>query len=132
MRRLPVAGLAAAAAAALANLLVYLIERFVFGLPLVVPMGGPGGPEGPVTAVMVIVTSAVPAICAALLLAALARFTSRPFRILLIVAIVFGLLSLAGPLLLPVSLGTRLALALMHIVAGVTIVGILNQMARAA
>jgi hypothetical protein len=128
VRRLPVAALIAAAVAVVANLVIFFLAgAFV---PLEVQAGGPGSPVMPLTAVPVIVTSALPAFGAAVLLALLGRFLSRPHLIFMIIAIVFLLLSFGGPLSLQVNTGSKVVLSLMHVVAAVAIVGVLNTMGR--
>jgi hypothetical protein len=94
-------GLGAGLLAGVANVLVYLLGRALFALPFQVPMGGPGSPG----------------LAAALLYWGLGRLTRRASVIFATVAGLFALLSLAGPLTLPIDLGTRLALAAMHLVA---------------
>ena len=37
-------GLVAAAAASIANLIFFWVTKSVFGIPYIIPMGGPGGP----------------------------------------------------------------------------------------
>jgi len=129
IRRLPLAALIAAVVAAVGNLVVFLVSS-VLGVSFDIPLNGPGTPAEPLPAIMVIIASAVPAFAAAALLALLGRFTTRPFRIFMIIAVVFGLLSFGGPASLPVGLSTIIALGLMHIVAGVAIVGVLSRWGR--
>lgn len=121
-------GLGAGLAAGLANLLVYALARGL-GAPFLVPMGGPGAEAAPLPFFAIIVTCVLPGLAAAVLYWGLGRFTARATAIFLGVAVVFGLLSLAGPLGLPIDLGTRLALASMHVVAGAIIAGALVRLA---
>jgi hypothetical protein len=52
------------------------------------------------------------------------RFMERPSRVFVIVAVSFGILSVAGPLTFPeASLGTKLALTVMHLILTTAIVG---------
>lgn len=127
-RGLWLTALVAGVAAALVNLLVYLLATTVFGLPL--EIATPRGPTMPLTPMPIIITSFVPAIGAAVLLALLNRFVRRPFPIFLAVAVVFLLLSLGAPLSLPVAATTKAILILMHVLAGAAIVGILARLAR--
>ena len=114
-------GLVSGLVAGIANLILFFISRALFSLPYLVPMGGPTSPAVDLPVFAVIVASTIPAIGAALLYWALGRFTSRATTIFVAVAVVFGLLSFGGPASLPIDLGTRIALALMHVVAGVII-----------
>jgi hypothetical protein len=59
----------------------------------------------------------IPGLLAGVFYWALSRFTRRATTIFLAVSAAFALISLAGPLTLPIDLGTRLALAAMHLVA---------------
>jgi hypothetical protein len=82
----------------------------------------PNGPVAALPAVQVAVASIVPAVVATLFTLALNAFTSRPSRILTIVAAVFTTVSMMGPINLPEASGmTKLALGLMHVVSGVAI-----------
>jgi hypothetical protein len=128
--RLPRAAALAAVAAAVANAIVFFIT-IGLGVDLNGPFMGPDAPAAPLSVVQVIIASAVPVIGAALLLWALARFTPRPIPIFVAIAAVFGVLSLGGPLTLPVSDGLKAALALMHVVAGVVITYVLVRETRA-
>lgn len=124
--RLWLLALAAAGIAAVVNLLIWLLAGMI-NIPLNVQMGGPEAPVVPLSAGPVIVMSVVPAIAGAALLWLLGRVTARPFRWFTIIAVVVLLLSLAGPLLLPVALANKLVLSLMHVVAAGVIVGILRK-----
>lgn len=124
--RLWLLALAAAGIAAVVNLLIWLLAG-VANLPLNIQMGGPEAPVVPLSAGPVIVMSVVPALAGAALLWLLGRVTAQPFRWFTIIAVVVLLLSLAGPLLLPVALANKLVLSLMHVVAAGVIVGILRK-----
>ena len=124
--RLWLLALAAAGIAAVVNLLIWLLAGMI-NIPLNVQMGGPEAPVVPLSAGPVIVMSVVPALAGAALLWLLGRITARPFRWFTIIAVVVLLLSLAGPLLLPVALANKLVLSLMHVVAAGVIVGILRK-----
>ncbi len=125
------AALVAAISAAIANFIVFVVAKNVFGLGLAIPLGGAGSPIEPLPAFMVVIATAVPALAAAGLLALLARFTRRPILVFQIIAAVFALLSLGGPLSLPVDTTTKLALGLMHLVAAAVITGVLTTWSRA-
>ena len=120
------AGLLAAAAAAVANMIIWAIERILLGLALPVPQGA-GNEIAPLPVVMVVVVSAVAAIAATLLLAILNRFVQRPIRIFQGIAAVALLLSLGGPLSLPVDIATKVGLSAMHVVAAAAIVGVFTS-----
>lgn len=122
-------GLVAAGAAAGVNALVYLLEQAVLGGPFVIPMQ-PGTPPVELPVIQVIVSSAVPALGATVLLALLGRFTKRPVSIFLAISVAFLLFSFGGPLNLPVSASIQWALNLLHVIAGLTIVGTLVGLGR--
>lgn len=84
----------------------------------------------PLTIGPIVGASIVPAIGAAVLLAVLGRFVSRPFRIFHIVAAVILLLSLGGPLNLPIGGAEKVVMAVMHVVTAAAIVGILSVLGR--
>ncbi len=122
----PLAGLVAATA----NVIVYFIATSLFNLPLMMPLNGPASPLEPLPAVAVAMASFVPALGAALLLWVLGKFTRRAVLIFWIVSGLFLLLSFGGPLSLPVDSATQLVLSLMHVVAGVAIVGVLTRLGQ--
>jgi hypothetical protein len=109
-----------AAAGAVGNALLYFA-----GSAAGVSMFGEFAKGQPAVALgvgQVVVASFVPAIGAALLALLLNRFTAKPSKILLGIAVVFGLLSMGGPANLPgADAGLRFLLALMHVVSGVGI-----------
>lgn len=114
-------GVGAGLLAGLANLLLYFVSRALFALPFQVPLGGPGNPAEELPLLAIIVTCVVPGLAAALLYWGLGRLTRRASAIFGTLAALFALLSLAAPLTLPIDLGTRLALAAMHLVAALII-----------
>ena len=114
--------LIAAGAAACLNLVVYLVA----GAAGVTFTGrfNPAAPETVVALRDVLGASIVWVIPAGAGLLLLNRFMERPSRVSGIVAVSFGLLSVAGPLTFPeASLGTKLALAVMHLILTAAIVG---------
>jgi hypothetical protein len=125
-------GLIAAAGAATANLIFFWITKGVFGIPYLIPMGGPSGPLAALPAAVIIVFNVVPAIGATILLAILGKFVSRPFRVFWIISVVAFILSFMLPLTLPsgVATSTKIGLGLMHIIAGAVIVGVLSTLGR--
>ncbi len=119
-RQLPKAALIGAAIGVVANLIVYAIAR-AGGLEFSAPVPPTNQPM-PLPVVAVVVSTVIPAIGAAVLLALLNRFTSRPLRVFLICAGVVLVLSFAGPFTLPVSLLEQMILNLMHVIAAGAIV----------
>lgn len=114
-------GLLAGLAAGVANVVVFFVTSALFALPYLIPMGGPGSEPVPLPAVAIIAASTMPALGAAVLYWLLGRFTPRPTRIFVVVAVAFALLAIFPPLSLPIDLGTKLGLELMHVVAAVII-----------
>ncbi len=125
-------GLTAVVGAALANLVFFLITKNVFGVPYIIPMGGPSGPLTSLPAVIIIMFNVVPAIGATILLAVLGKFLSRPLRVFWIISIVVFLISFMLPLTLPssVATSTKIGLSLMHIIAAPVIIGVLTRLGR--
>lgn len=128
-RRLPMAALTAAVVSMLANLAVFWAMGAA-GVPFQVPMGGPTGPVMPLPMGAVALLSAVPAFVAALIVWALARFTSRPWTIFFIISAVFLVVSFAPAFLLPIPFATQIGLNVLHVVAAVAIVWTLRSMAQ--
>ena len=122
------AGLVVAAVSAVVNVLVFLLARYVLGIPFVFPFAGEGMPAASLPVSMVLIASLVPAIAGALFLAVLGKVFRRPLRLFQIIGVVLLLLSLGGPFSLPVDLATKLALSLLHIVAAVVIIGGLTRL----
>jgi len=125
-------GLVAAAAASIANLIFFWVTKSVFGIPYIIPMGGPGGPLTAMPAALIIVFSAVPAVGATILLAILSKVASRPMRVFWIISVVVFVLSFVLPIGLPssVATSTRIGLPLMHVIAAAVIVGVLTTLGR--
>jgi len=114
--------LVAAATAACLNLVVYLVARSA-GVPFTGRFN-PAAPETVVALTDVLAASIVWVIAASAGLLVLNRFMERPFKTLVIGATAFGLLSVLGPLTFPESTpGTKLALALTHLILTAAIVG---------
>jgi hypothetical protein len=128
--RLPRAVLIAALLSAVLNAIVFFVIG-ALGVDLTGPFMGPDAPPAALSVVQVIIASAVPAVFAGLLLWLLGRFAPRPVTIFVAIAAVFALLSLGGPLTLPVSGGLQIALALMHIVSAAAITWALVSQTRA-
>ena len=127
-RRLLWVGPMAMGLAVSANLAVFTIVREVFSVQFIKPLR-PEAPPVPLPISMVIMASAIPAIGATLSYGILHKFVPRSIVVFRFAAAAFFLLSIAGPFNLPVDISTKLALALMHLVAGLTIVGVLTMLA---
>jgi hypothetical protein len=123
------AALIAGVLAALGNLLLLVIAG-LFGISILTPVPPEGTTIAPLTAGPVVVSSVVPALAAALLLGLLGRFTASPLRAFHVIAVLFLLVSFAGPLGLPVDATSKLLLNLMHIIAAAAIVGVLSTRVR--
>ncbi len=120
-------GLRAAALATLVNVAIYALGKALFNLPFMVPMQA-GAEPNPLPLFMVILMSVVPGVLAAGVLYGLNRFFRSGLRIFQAVAAVLALLSLGGPLSLPIDGGTIAALASMHLAAAGSIVGVLTTL----
>lgn len=77
-----------------------------------------GATASDVPYVAVLASSVLPLFVGAGVLWLLGRFTTSALRVWTIIAIVLTVLSLTGPLFLPVDTGSKIALILMHIGAG--------------
>jgi hypothetical protein len=114
-------------AAVLAALAVWLVTDPLLGVDLAAPTR-PGSEElQSITPALVAGTSLVTALAGWGLLALLERFTARPRTIWTAIAVLVGLLSLAGPLstIASTTVANGLSLALMHLaVAAVLIPGL--------
>jgi hypothetical protein len=114
-------------AAVLAALAVWLVTDPLLGVDLAAPTR-PGSEElQSITPALVAGTSLVAALAGWGLLALLDRFSARPRTIWTAIAVLVGLLSLAGPLstIASTTVANGLSLALMHLaVAGVLIPGL--------
>ena len=119
------AGLAATAAA----VAIWAVATAA-GADLTVSFGS-GQPIQKVTVVNVVVAALVGSLAGWGLLALLRRFTTNARAIWTVIAIIFALLSLGGPLSTISSVGTKVALVAMHLaVATVTIVGLRRTRGR--
>jgi hypothetical protein len=124
--RTPVTTVLAATAAAVA---IWAVATTA-GAELTVSFGS-GQPIQKVTVVNVVVAALVGSLAGWGLLALLRRFTANARAIWTVIAIVFALLSLAGPLSTIASAGTKVALVAMHLaVATVVIVGLRRTRGR--
>jgi hypothetical protein len=92
---------------------------------------GAGQPIQKVTVINVVVAALVGSLAGWGLLALLRRFTTNARAIWTVIAIIFALLSLGGPLSAIASAGTKVSLVAMHLaVATVTIVGLRRTRGR--
>ena len=122
----PVTAVLAATAAAVA---IWIVATLA-GADLTVSFG-PGQPIQKVTVINVVVAALVGSLAGWGLLALLRRFTANARAIWTVIAIIFALLSLGGPLSTISSTGTKAALVAMHLaVAAVTIVGLRQTRGR--
>jgi hypothetical protein len=111
--------LTAGAIAAAVNLVVYFIAGAA-NVPL--QIATPGSPQLERLAfVPVVLASLIPAFAAAAVLLLLRRFTPRTNTIFQVIAAIFLVVSLGGPLGMPTDGATKLVLNLMHVIAGVII-----------
>jgi hypothetical protein len=92
---------------------------------------GAGQPIQKITVINVVVAALVGSLAGWGLLALLRRFTTNARAIWTVIAIIFALLSLGGPLSTISSVGTKVSLVAMHLaVATVTIVGLRRTRGR--
>ena len=125
-------GLIAAVGASIANLVYFWITKAIFGIPYIIPMGGPSGPLEPLPAGVIVFLTVVPAVGATLLLALLGKYVARPIRLFWIISGVIFVLSFMLPLTLPSSIATstKIGLSLLHPTPWVVIAGILTILGR--
>jgi hypothetical protein len=116
-------GVLAAVFSAIANALVLAVASSLFG-PVVIP------PDEAVTSGQVMGTSVAGAVGAAVIFAVIGRFTRRPVRAFWGIAAVGLLLSFLPIALAGVTGSSAGALALMHVVAAATNVGLLTRSGR--
>jgi hypothetical protein len=118
-----VSGLIGGALAFVGSLVLYGIARLL-GIPLQVGMGPPGqNPPVPLGVGQILIVVLVATLAATLIYVLLRRFfMQRADRIFQYLSLVVLLLSLGGPLTLPVSVANKVILALMHLVSAAAIV----------
>ena len=108
-----------------------LVGGKAFGVAFLAPMGGPDAAPGTIQATNVVVACLVSALGAGLLLALLRRVTRRPYPSFLAIAGALLLASLAPAWVLPMdSIATRVLLSVMHLIAGIAIIGALLRTHR--
>jgi hypothetical protein len=111
-------------AAVLAALAVWLVTDPLLGVDLAAPTR-PGSEElQSITPALVAGTSLITALAGWGLLALLERFTDRPRTIWTVIALLVGLLSLAGPLstIASTTVANGLSLALMHLAVAAALI----------
>jgi hypothetical protein len=118
-------GALAAVFSAIANALMFAIATFFFGA-IVIP------PVGTVTLCQVVGASVAGGVGAAAIFAFTGRFTRRPIRVFWGVAVVGLVLSFAPIALVGATGSSAVTLALMHVVAAVTNVGLLTTLGQKA
>ena len=108
-----------------------LVGGKAFGVAFLAPMGGPDAAPGTIQATNVVVACLVSALGAALLWALLGRVTRRSSPLFMAIACALLLASLYPVWALPMdSAATRMLLGVMHLVAGMTITGVLLRAER--
>lgn len=113
----PLLGAAAGALLALVvNTIVFFAGGAILGTSIQASTDGATASDVPYVAV--VASSVLPLFIGAGVLWLLGRFTASALRVWTIIAIVLTVLSLSGPLFLPVDIGSKIALILMHIGAG--------------
>lgn len=115
----------------LGNLAVYYAASAA-GVALRVPEAPGSSNLIPLELPPVVISSLMPAFAAAIVLALLGRLSRAPLRIFQAVAVVVLLLSFVPVLLLPVELGTKVVLSVMHLYSGLVIAGVLLRFGREA
>ncbi|HEX2728423.1 MAG TPA: DUF6069 family protein [Rubrobacteraceae bacterium] len=129
-KRLPLAVLLAAVAAAVANALIYFAASALGLIPQSALIPTAVG-ESPLTVGMVVIVSVIGAVGAAIVFAVIGLFARRPVRLFRVVAVVVLVLSFATPLTIPgAPLSMILSMEVMHVVAWAVIVGLLTTVAR--
>lgn len=121
-------GLLAGLIAALLNLAIFYISKFIGSISNNYLL--PGG--NPLSIASVVLSTLLSGLVASLVLFVLSKFTKNPIKIFSIIGFIFLLLSMAGPFGTPnLPIGMRVTLSLMHIVAGIIIIYGLTKKANA-
>jgi hypothetical protein len=121
------AGLVGAVAATLVNLVAWLVVQQLLDAGLRIPEQ-PGSTElQPLPLGPVVLATFATALAAVVLLWLLTRRGPAGLRLWTILAVAFGLLTCLAPFSLDVSLGEQLGLLLFHVLALVTLVGVVRQ-----
>lgn len=128
------AGAIGAVIGSIANLIIWVIARQT-GLTLSVPAMDPSMADASgmmqVPFIAVILATTITTFIGGGVLALLNRISATPYRLFQIIAAVFVVLSMAGVLGVPAT-GDKIALGLMHIVAGIAAVWAFTTMTTQA
>jgi hypothetical protein len=117
-------GLVAGVVVAIINVTIYLISKSAGIISDNILLAG----GEPLTLVPVVISSLLPAIFASLLLWAISKYSGNPVRVFSFIGWGFLLISMGGPFSAQgLPIGMRISLALMHLVAGVTILYMLTR-----
>ena len=117
-------GLIAGVVVAFLNILIYLISKSTGIISDTILVSG----GVPLTLFPVVISSIIPGIVAALLLWIISKYSGNPIRVFSVIGWVFLAISIGGPFSAPgLPTGMRISLALMHLVAGVTIIYMLTR-----
>jgi hypothetical protein len=120
--------LAATAVTAVVNLVIHTVVNST-GVSFVVAFGA-GDKTMHITAAHVAALSVVPLLIASALAVVASRRSMSTLRAVQLVAGVVAVVSLGGPLSLTAELGAKVALASMHVVAGVAFVLVVERARR--
>lgn len=122
------AGLYAGVASAIVNAILF----FLFHSTGVITDNIMVQPNQPLSVVPVLISSILPLIIGSLIFFALERFTNNGLKIFSIVAIIFAIISMAGPFkAIPnVTTGYALALCILHIAPVVFILYFINKLKK--
>ncbi len=115
---------------AVINILIALIAPSLIGQSLQIPNPSTNVLE-PLPLFAVITASLVPAFIGAGVLLGLKKFFTNGTRVFQIVGVVFALLSLIGPMTMPMSNEIKIVLNLMHLVAAASIIIALSRYKKA-
>lgn len=125
-RRRRLARLLAVIAAVVSAVGLWAVARFGLGIDVQEPQR-PSGTRGLAVASVVIIT-ALASFAGWALLAVLERFTNRAARWWAVIATLFAVISLIGPLTAPgIPASSRVVLALLHLVVGAALIPLLYR-----
>ncbi|MBX7099368.1 MAG: hypothetical protein K1X89_16765 [Myxococcaceae bacterium] len=126
------AGLLGALVSAVGGFVVYGVARAA-GVEFVGAFSGPDAPVGPLPAPMILIANLVPGLVASFVFLGFTKALKAPRLPWLVISGVLAVASCVPPLTLAgASTGTRVALAVMHVIAGVCIAGNLSRLAKQA
>jgi Family of unknown function (DUF6069) len=111
-----IGALAGAALALVGNIIVFFVANAILGSAVQASTDGTNPADLPIGALVIF--SVIPLFAGAAVLWALSKFTKRPLRVWTIIAVIVVVLSFVALLGLPVAIGSKIALAVMHVVAG--------------